>query len=508
MNRSYILPLCLLTAALLLGGCSEPQNTPDPTASPVAVIDSPVPDSVTLFGETVKKDAERITVQMPVDSFAPVEEVLSALPGVREAEIVFSAPWSDDVQGYLAYLAFRDAHPDLNCVERYPQGGSPADTTELVLPAPVDRLERLLSSLPALQTLTLPSELSREAIASVVDAYPAIRILWTDEAFGASDADARRLDMTGDPDPSALAAYLACFRALETVDLHGCSLSEADGNALCDAFPDIMFLRNVTLNGVPTDTGAEELNFDNAEIDSFEAFADALRFFPALHRLEMNDCSLTNEQLASLRDRYPEKGVVWTIHIRNYSLRTDSVAFSTKSPGGNPKRLKSADVDALRYCTDLIALDLGHNDMTDLDFLLPLKNLQLLMLADSRKLEDISVIGTLTKLKYLELFMTNVSDITPLASLSELLDVNLCITRVVDLSPLLSCKKLERIWIGQQTQKYTDAKSLLLLQEAFPNAEFDVVSPSCTGHGWREHARYFAYMEMFDTNQPVAPFLP
>ena len=93
-------------------------------------------------------------------------------------------------------------------------------------------------------------------------------------------------------------------------------------------------------------------------------------------------------------------------------------------------------------------------------------------------------------------------------SLPELLDVNLCITYVGDLSPLLSCRKLERIWIGQQTQDHCSKESLQALLEAFPDAEYDLLSVSCTNRGWREHPRFFAFQEMFKTNTAVAPFLP
>ena len=46
-------------------------------------------------------------------------------------------------------------------------------------------------------------------------------------------------------------------------------------------------------------------------------------------------------------------------------------------------------VSGLQYCTDLIALDLGHNGIDDLSWLEPLQNLQLLILSDNR-MKDIT----------------------------------------------------------------------------------------------------------------------
>ena len=504
MIRFRLLPFIL--ALLFFAACGDTQKTPVSAALPQtseAVDDEPL----ILFGQSVSHSADHITVQMPVDSFAEADEALPLLKNLTAIDVVFPSGWTDDPQGFLSYLAFRDAHPNLLFSERYPNGNAPDDITDLTLSQPVERLDEFLAALPSLKTLTLQS-FSREAIAGISKAYPSVRVLWTDDIFGESDSTEQNLTVTGSPDPDALRAYLDCFCALKTVDLRGAQLSEADGNALCDAFADVALLRTVTLNGVPTDTGITELNLDRAEIDSYEAFADSLRCFPFLTHLEMNDCSLSNEQLAALRDRYPEKGIVWTIHIRKYEIRTDSVAFSSKCPGENTNRMSSKEVDPLRYCTELIALDLGHNNITDLDFLRPLSNLQVLMLADSRKLSDISVIGTLTKLKYVELFMTDVSDISPLSNLPDLCDVNLCVTKTADVSPLLACKKLERVWIGMQTTAFTTKESIQKLLDAFPNAMIELDTVSCTGHEWREHPRFDAYMEMFETNRPVAPFLP
>ena len=176
--------------------------------------------------------------------------------------------------------------------------------------------------------------------------------------------------------------------------------------------------------------------------------------------------------------------------------------------GYTTNRMKTKDVEVLRYCTDLIALDLGHNAISDIEWIKALPNLQVLILANNWDLVDLTPIGSLTKLKYLELFMCHCSDISPLANLPELLDVNLIITRVKDVTPLLQCKKLERIWLGCLVTERVGEEGIRQLTDAFPNAEFDLVSSGSTKLGWREHPRYFAMRKMFEENIAVAPFLP
>jgi hypothetical protein len=104
--------------------------------------------------------------------------------------------------------------------------------------------------------------------------------------------------------------------------------------------------------------------------------------------------------------------------------------------------------------------------------------------------------------------MCNFSDISPLANLPELLDVNLFITRVEDVTPLLSCKKLERIWLGERVVARVGAEGIQQLVDAFPDAEFDLVSAGSTKLGWREHPRSFAMRQVFEENIAIEPFLP
>ena len=154
-----------------------------------------------------------------------------------------------------------------------------------------------------------------------------------------------------------------------------------------------------------------------------------------------------------------------------------------------------------------MALDLGHNAITDISWIESLPKLQVLILADNQ-IKDLTPLASLKHLKYLELFMNPFTDIQTLSTLSELLDVNLCVTRTADLTPLLSCTKLERIWIGHQTQDYCSQESLQAVLKAFPNAIYDLTSVSSTNLGWREHPRYDAYIEMFRNNTVVPPFVP
>ena len=499
------------------GNSAAPERTSAPAeevvGAPTAAVSTPAPiPTVTVFGEEVSADVDSMTLSAPVEDLSALTEALSALPACRAVELTFAVdPQKTDLASFeTARAALFEAFPNIAFSDRILVAGEPAETVETLAVSSEEELGAALRLCPALTCLDLTNaSVSRESIAAAEQDAPAMKLLWTDAVYGASASDATALAFSGDQDADALATYLACFPALSEVDLTETALSDAQKDALSERFPNAAFRRMILLNGRPTDSFAETLDFSEAKIASCEAFSDALQSFPKLKRLEMHDCSLSDAQLAAIRDRYPDIKVVWTVHVRGRRVKTDAVAFSSMQMKDNTSRITSKDADPLRYCTDLIALDLGHNNLTDIEWIRPLKNLQVLILADNRKLTDISPLKDLEKLKFIELFLTNVSDISPLADHGELLDINLCWSKVKNVSALLSCKKLERIWFGVKTANDIGKEGISALKDAFPNAQFDLESSSTsTGAGWREHPRYDAYIKMFKTGKPVAPFLP
>ena len=511
---------------ILFFACGKPAQTatevpslqPAEATAPADASEETVlqPETVRLYGQEFPVDVQTLAFSEPIDDPAPLADALTRLADCRSVQVIRSFDPAKTEGGLAAF------ERDWNALfARFPNvafsgglliGGEPSDTlTVYTVPASAvlsEEIRSVVSLCPALETLDLSeTSANSESIAAAEQDAPGVRILWTDATYGASASDAERLSFSGTQDPEALSAYLACFPALSEIDVRDASFSEEDGNALCDRFP-AAIRRMVTLNGEAYDSFTESLDLSGAKIDSYEAFSDTLRYFPKLGQLLMHDCSLTNEQLAAIRDRYPDAGVVWTVRFGRWSLATDAVAFSTMQSGYTTYRLQTDDAKVLRYCRDLIALDLGHNDLSDIGWMTELKHLQVLILADNRKLKDISPIGTLSELKYLELFLTGIEDITPLGRLSELLDVNLFITHISDITPLLSCKKLERIWLGEKVAAQIGKEGAAKLQKAFPDAQFDLVSAGATKLGWREHPRYDAIREMFENNTAVDPFLP
>lgn len=497
----------LLIGALLIGCTGNeakpaPVVTALPSATAVIATAEPTAEPVYYNGEAYPRDSQKIVVKMPVQSFDAVEETLALLPGVQTVDLLFDRAWEEDLAAYAALAAFAEAHPEIVFSEQHPTGSDPASCRELTIYAPIAHLDALVRRLPGLETLTVPD---RETAKAALTANPALRVLWNDADFGASDSAATALTLPENVSPDALSDYLALLPNVTELDLRTAGLSLEQGDALAAAYPGVALLRTVPLAGAEYDSTTESLTLENLKIDDADAFEAELARFTRLTYLDLSGCNLSDARIAALREKYPEKGIVWTVYVHGRSIRTDRVAFSSKQYKDNTSRYTTKDCQPLQYCTSLIALDLGHNAITDLEWIRPLQNLQLVIFGDN-KISDISPLGDLKQLKYAELFMNKFSDISVFAGLPELLDVNLCYTKVGDLSPLLSCQKLERIWI--EGCRYTP-EGLAELTAAFPNATVHTAKTGgSTGAGWRDHPRYDAYIQMFKQNIAVAPFVP
>lgn len=278
------------------------------------------------------------------------------------------------------------------------------------------------------------------------------------------------------------------------IDLTQQPFSAEQALTVAAEFPEIALIWSCALGGRPTKTDSAAINLDGAEITDPSELADALRFFPHLKTVYIDGTNLTDAQIGATADKYPEIRFIWTIRFDIYSLRTDSVAFSTAvNQDVYLPNLTSDEVFALRYCRDLEALDLGHNKISDLGFLSELKNLKILILADN-KITDISALKGLPELQYVELFMNRVADISPLAENQNLLDLNLCYNRISEPLPLAGCTRLERLWISHNGIPAAQRREL---QSALPNCQIDFSVQESTGNGWRKHPRYFAMRDAF-----------
>ena len=295
---------------------------------------------------------------------------------------------------------------------------------------------------------------------------------------------------------SAKALALAVMEAGApgSYDVRPAVIPAADLLAARAYVPDTDIFSLTEFAGVTLDTSSMEIDLSGVQISGIDDLAAVLGCFPCLDRAVMCGCGLSDADMAALSERLPDIHFVWEVSFGKWKLRTDATAFSTLN-SNDSQRFTSADFAPLRYCTDLRALDLGHNRITDISFLEPLTELRILILADNR-VSDITPLGKLTKLEYLEMFMNDITDLTPLAELHNLLDLNICHCKAVDTAPLRGLTQLKRLWFSYNREMPKSEIDAVIA--ALPDCECNSTIFYATHGGWRGHHRYFVIKYIFD----------
>ena len=253
----------------------------------------------------------------------------------------------------------------------------------------------------------------------------------------------------------------------------------------------------VSFQGVTVEKTAEYLDMGETVIQDLAAFERFLDQLPALRQVDMFETPVNKRQIEELVSRFPNIEFGWTIHIAAaHYIRTDATAFSTLH--GECMGHSSQDFEVLKYCKNLRALDIGHNDVMDLSFLRNLPKLRVLILADN-PIHDLTPLADLKELEYLELFSCDFRDITPLTELPHLLDLNICNNKnmyqysvMLDLSPTI-----KRLWVSE-LGVYISAARVAELRSVMPDAIFST-DDHPTANGWRVGEHYDTIYEIFHT---------
>ncbi|MBQ8074129.1 MAG: leucine-rich repeat domain-containing protein [Clostridia bacterium] len=260
---------------------------------------------------------------------------------------------------------------------------------------------------------------------------------------------------------------------------------------------------------IPVNPETEVLDLDGAGLrvtDPAEIIA-ALEGMPKVREVRMYDSPMATADMEALFDRYyPDVFFGFTLRIGPHEIRTDQTAFSTLHLAGKMKgdeRHNSEELFPLRMCTRMRALDLGHNYLTDVNFLKWMPDLEVLIISPNYGLKDISPIAGCKKLVYLECFNTPITDLSPLAELKELRDLNLTRDNLVtDISPLYELPKLERVWWGSMNHVPSDQRKIM--REKHRGCKFVMVYDPTSG-GWRNHSHFKELHAFFRTGVYV-PF--
>ena len=296
---------------------------------------------------------------------------------------------------------------------------------------------------------------------------------------------------------------LGCLENLKKLHLVAPTASAESILALPDGYPQAEVSWEVTICGetfTSTDT-PEEIDLSDAEITSLEAVETAMAYLPDAQKLILGVCGvdnpdwgnsksklaaseIKNEDLAAYRDRVREDyKVVWTVRLGpSIALRTDADNFMPNHFGVG--QLPDSYAYNLRYCEDMVCLDVGHMTLTDISFVEYMPNLKYLILAWT-EVQYIEPIRTCKNLIWLELDNSCIRDYSPLVDCTALEDLNIGRT-YCDITPIL-----EMTWLKNLYMIFGNGGYAWQASQALPNTHVVATGDATVGGGWRRLPNYY-----------------
>ena len=397
------------------------------------------------------------------------------------------------------YEALRQQLPD--CEIRYDlpfQGGFlPDDTRELTITSLTAAEVELLDYLPQLSRVNAADCTDYDQLLALQQRRPDCQVLYTVTINGETyDQDTSELSFSEkQPGYGELNQALAWLPQLQTLHFEQPQLSGQELTALREAYPDVAITWVKDAFGTTYRDDVTEIELSKMYFSSLDEVEQQASFFPALEKLVLLDCGydeknlFDDETLAAFREKMrPAYKVVWSMYLYGMTIRTDDLYFMPNKYG---VKVSNYLLPRLRYCEDMLCVDLGHHNIVDLSFVEGMPHLKYFICIDSNLLY-IEPLGTCKELIYCELFWTPISDFTPLLGCTALEDLNVARTKG---DPLVfkDMPWLKNLYVNGFAIKPSERAEL---EAALPNTNIKYCDYELTANGWRDLPNYFAMREL------------
>lgn len=404
-----------------------------------------------------------------------------------------------DCTDYAALAALVAQRPDLVCQLTLAGQTVSSDAEELsIADADISQLRSVLPLMNRLQRLELTGSLpSISDLRQLQWEYPNVTILW--EVFapgGTVISDTTVLDLSSvEMDYARAEALFSQLPLLEKVDMRGCGLTDEEMIRLTEQFPQTLFIWDLEVAGLSFPTDSVEIDISGQRVSDPAEVESLLSCFPRLERVIMSDCGLDDETMDALNRRHEDVRFVWTVYFRWWPVRTDALYFYPYKMDhrfGTSEDFSDAELYPLRYCTDMVSIDLGHNaSVYNIEWAAFMPKLRYLILVQC-PVTDLSPLVNCKELVYFEISTCPIAkDLSSLVECTALEDINLGWS-YPDPEPLASMPWLKHVWWCSATSMDLPcAKAPELLGEALPNTVlfFDGYHP--VDGGWRELQTYY-----------------
>lgn len=212
---------------------------------------------------------------------------------------------------------------------------------------------------------------------------------------------------------------------------------------------------------------------------------EGLRYFPNIKTVFLGGCHLDNEVMAAFREAHREDyKVVWSVQMG------DKVIARTDTPYFMPTKFHTyyfldRDSENLKYCEDILCVDLGHMAITDISWVTAMPKLRYLVLAHTQ-LQYIEPIRSCKNLRFLELDWSPIRDYSPLQDCTALEDLNIGMT-YADITPVCEMTWLQHLWMVN-----CNSGSVSKAAQALPDTRILGGGSATVAGGWRSLPNYYA----------------
>lgn len=443
-------------------------------------------------GEKLPSDTTVITVD------TLTEEDVSALACFPKLETVHA----ENCRDYDSLLRLRKAYPNVTVSSRVTLDGTeyPADTDTVELRTASPENLELLPFLTELRTVIADggdapqdfSELSRYCEEKGLN----FRLHIGEELV---DANVQELTVEGIADADlSLLGSLPNLKKLHMVDP---AADPAALTALSAAYPDMDISWEVHIGDSVFQSTDTEVDLSQTVVTDIAEVEKQMAYLPNAEKVifglcgrdnpdwgnskaKVAACDIENEDMAAYRDRVRDKyKVVWTVRLGpSIALRTDKDNFMPNHFGVG--RLFDDYAYNLRYCEDMVCLDVGHMTLTDISFVEFMPKLKYLILAWT-EVQYIEPIRSCKNLIWLELDNSCIRDYSPLVDCTALQDLNIGKT-FCDITPIT-----KMTWLKNLYMIFCDGGKAWQCTQALPDTHVVANGDATVGGGWRRLPNYY-----------------
>lgn len=257
-----------------------------------------------------------------------------------------------------------------------------------------------------------------------------------------------------------------------------------DVAALSQTYPNAQISWEKEICGKTFSNDVTEVDLSDTTFTSLEEVEAGMAYFPEAEMVFLGEQAIDNEEIAAYRERAREDyKVVWIVRCGDkLPTRTDATSFMPSRDGVG--YFKDEWSYNLRYCEDMIAIDVGHMGVKDISFVAYMPNLKYLILAHT-EVSDITPISNCKNLIFLELDWSPISDYTPLLGCTALEDLNIG-KYGADVTPICQMTWLKNVWCVFRPA------AAGRIGTALPNTHVVGSGNATVSSGWRNLPNYYA----------------